>query len=179
MGQYYNALMIKDGEMKAYDRLLDGGFTPAKLTEHSWWLNGFVNTIAGMLLDNPMQVAWVGDYAKSVGMNHDLYEFVWGDEAVVDGVKSKSFLLDGMYLVNHTKKEFLDCSRYKIASRVHEDEIIHPLPILTAIGNGQGGGDYHGTDMDFVGSWALDEIEVRDESPTEYKELVIRFIQGQ
>ena len=37
--------------------------------------------------------------------------------------------------------------------------IIHPLPLLTAIGNGKGGGDYRGTCLDLVGHWACDKIE--------------------
>ena len=40
-----------------------------------------------------------------------------------------------------------------------------PLLILLAIGNGQGGGDYHGTNMDKVGTWAFHKIKVYYEEP--------------
>jgi len=37
----------------------------------------------------------------------------------------------------------------------------HPLPLLTALGNGMGGGDYRGKEgKDNIGSWAFDEIYV-------------------
>lgn len=38
--------------------------------------------------------------------------------------------------------------------------IVHPLPLLTSLGNGKGGGDYHGLNMEWVGAWALHAIEV-------------------
>jgi hypothetical protein len=46
---------------------------------------------------------------------------------------------------------------------------IHPLPLLTCIGNGYGGGDYMrptpSSDYDMVGAWAWDEISIEDDSP--------------
>lgn len=35
------------------------------------------------------------------------------------------------------------------------DFILHPLPLLTCLGNGKGGGDYRGTCMEWVGAWAF------------------------
>lgn len=42
-----------------------------------------------------------------------------------------------------------------------EDEFwcVNPLPVLTACGNGRGGGDYRDDDDINVGSWAFDLIE--------------------
>ena len=48
---------------------------------------------------------------------------------------------------------------------------IHPLPILTCIGNGRGGGDYYGTNMDMVGAWAMDRITFTEEWPVAYREV--------
>ena len=46
----------------------------------------------------------------------------------------------------------------------NDDEfILHPLPLLTCIGNGKGGGDYHGTFMERVGSWALHPLAILPE----------------
>lgn len=33
--------------------------------------------------------------------------------------------------------------------------IFHPIPLLTAIGNGKGGGDYRGNHLEWIGKWAL------------------------
>ena len=75
------------------------------------------------------------------------------------------------YVINHSKKE------YVVIPEDKEGEwIIHPLPLLTADGNGLGGGDYHrGTDMDKVGLWAYDIIEVGDEIPEGYTEFKVDF----
>lgn len=67
MGQYYNVVTMDEaGVIKAYDRHVDGEYTPAKLMEHSWWFNEFVSTITKMLYHNPMRIAWVGDYADQL-----------------------------------------------------------------------------------------------------------------
>ena len=42
MGQYYYAVIEINEQKVVYDRKVDGEYTPAKLTEHSWWLNPFV-----------------------------------------------------------------------------------------------------------------------------------------
>ena len=44
-----------------------------------------------------------------------------------------------------------------------DDFILHPLPLLTCIGNGKGGGDYHGTFMERIGSWALHPLAILPE----------------
>lgn len=56
---------------------------------------------------------------------------------------------------------------------------IHPLPLLTCIGNGCGGGDYHcGDCMDAVGRWAGDHVTwVSDEdSETFIDENVLKYL---
>lgn len=62
------------------------------------------------------------------------------------------------YIINETKKEFVDM--WDIISL--DAWQIHPLPLLTADGNGRGGGDYHGTDLAYVGQWAGDVIRIAD-----------------
>ena len=39
-----------------------------------------------------------------------------------------------------------------------DELIVHPLPLLTSIGNGKGGGDYFGTCMEWVGAWAMHQL---------------------
>jgi hypothetical protein len=76
------------------------------------------------------------------------------------------------FICNHTKKLFVDCSK------LTPDKggwLINPLPILTSSGNGQGGGDYSGSQMDLVGTWAGNEISVEKKSPKGFVELTTNF----
>lgn len=89
------------------------------------------------------------------------------------------------------RRDFIDCRnnldtyKYVINIRTHEyieipepsdtDWIVHPLPILLADGNGRGGGDYHGSNMEFVGKWAFHPIGATNEIPKGYKKLDIIF----
>jgi hypothetical protein len=56
-----------------------------------------------------------------------------------------------------------------------EDRSIHPLPILTAEGNGRGGGDYYGTDANLAGIWARDILSIEKEIPDGYMEFECHF----
>lgn len=69
------------------------------------------------------------------------------------------------YLVNHTKKQYVN----------KEKEEIHPLPLLTAEGNGRGGCDYGGHNEELCGAWARNVLSVEKEPPTGYEELVCAF----
>jgi hypothetical protein len=67
-------------------------------------------------------------------------------------------------------------------SKVEKDEYgyrIDPMPLLCAEGNGRGGGDYHGSAMKLIGSWARDLISVESEIPNGYTELVPSFREGE
>jgi hypothetical protein len=52
---------------------------------------------------------------------------------------------------------------------------IHPLPLLTADGNGRGGGDYNGEGIDHVGTWARDRISLMKEIPEDFTEITPNF----
>ena len=71
------------------------------------------------------------------------------------------------YVVNHTEH----CG-FSLDNLPSDDDgyVIYPISLLTAIGNGRGGGDYWKTnkDYDLVGSWAFDEISIEDEIPSGY-----------
>jgi hypothetical protein len=54
-------------------------------------------------------------------------------------------------------------------------KILHPLSLLTAEGNGAGGGDYRGSNEIIVGSWARDVISIDEEIPENYTELICKF----
>lgn len=166
MGQYYNIIIKPQGEEKvhAYDRTIDGEYTMAKLMEHSWYLNPMVNAISEKLYNKPSQIAWVGDYADE----NELYHCAYPKNGKYCKLHKTEFTLNGRYLVNHTKKLILDCWGYVVKSieqnpdKKYNRWVIHPLPLLTALGNGRGGGDYRGNNEDKVGSWAWDTLEIVD-----------------
>lgn len=197
MGQYYRAIVKKqNGRMTVYNRyvIIDGNreYTPAKLMEHSWWLNDFVNAVCLDVYESKekRRIAWIGDYADDYlewnegktfnGLNRRQIVRLFHQCRDCDGVavKPTDFNLDGKFLVNHTKKEYVDCSKFFTNSVMHTkngDWCIHPLPLLTCIGNGLGGGDYtDATDNsteDYVGYWAWNEISIEDTAPADYAEL--------
>lgn len=184
MGQYYYAVIEINEQKVVYDRKVDGEYTPAKLTEHSWWRNPFVCSLTKLLYENltPCRIAWVGDYAYSAddlnipdGIDvAKLHEIAWGENSKTQEIHKDELYLDGKYLVNHTKKIYLNCDDYKLRSN-NCGWRIHPLPLLTAIGNGLGGGDYYGINTDDVGTWAWNEISVEDEPPVGYTEVKYTF----
>lgn len=179
MGQYYRPLLItKKGKVKVYNRTVDGDYGLAKLMEHSWWLNPFVNTICKKIHFKPHKVAWVGDYADEEEDGFGFYEDVWGEGIDGKEVTEAQVLLWNKYLVNWTKKEYLDCDEYYEKSKTKQDFCIHPLPLLTAIGNGRGGGDYRGINVHQVGRWAMDVISVENKTPSSelgFKEIKVIF----
>lgn len=198
MGQYYRAIVKKkSGRCIVYNRniLRDGKteYMVAKLTEHSWWLNEFVNAVC---LDvykrkEKNRIAWIGDYAKSFlthinaqsfnGLNDkqikELTDKCWN--CTGNAVTPNDFTLDDLFLVNHTKQEYIDCSAYYRNSVMGDGWCLHPLPILTCIGNGLGCGDYNyptaASTSEFVGYWAWDEISIEDKPITNYTPLLPIF----
>ena len=73
---------------KVFDRSVDGQYTFAKLMEHSWWQNTFVNAFSEFLYKIPRRVCWVGDYATEpddfnfnlpAGIVRPNYKKVWGN----------------------------------------------------------------------------------------------------
>lgn len=77
------------------------------------------------------------------------------------------------YVLNYTKKEYIDLEEHcKIMNREFkcDDWVPHPIPLLCAVGNGNGGGDYFGEHADAVGRWAGDVLIPVDELPkTDFK----------
>lgn len=202
MGQYYRPLLInKDGEMlTAVSHDFDCGI---KLMEHSWIGNNFVNAVLHEIEDKPTRVVWLGDYADDYvreGCNLgggfitkvsdflSWFEKTWGDTKSVKILPGDTppFNLDlesdGHYLVNVTKQCYIDLGQYiksNSASNKFEPNdtwCINPLPLLTCLGNGLGGGDYRGEiGKDDVGSWAFDEIYITYLRPGKLEEVEYFF----
>ena len=91
------------------------------------------------------------------------------------------------YALNHTKKQYIDQTTGPV-SWVWFDKNDKPsdyvytkddisvarydeLPLLLAVGNGLGGGDYCGPNENMIGYWAGDDIELCDEVPNGYEIL--------
>lgn len=202
MGQYYRPLLIyENGEQRsAYTHDFQNGL---KLMEHSWIGNNFVNAILHEIKDNPARVAWLGDYSDDVvdeiaeseldfGSGFitsykdftEKYQSVWSEDRVKDLPSSTEQIdlslenADGFYLVNMTKKCYIDMGRYvkdnSMPNRFGDDGTwcINPLPLLTCVGNGAGGGDYYSdAGKEDVGSWAFDKIYITYLRPGNFEEV--------
>jgi len=201
MGQYYYVL-AKEGKQRneVFNRtLIENGQknrTMGKLMEHSWFLNPFVNAICKKIYDaqESTRIIWMGDYADQLcgepyrqqnGLSAEtLYKYFsrcWLSDTG-KSINSTNFTLKGKYLNNRTKKIFIDCDSYYQSSVMKTEDgdwCIHPLPLLTCIGNGLGGGDYThptlaSTDH-LLGTWAWDEITITDEPINDYEEIYPLF----
>lgn len=172
MGQYYNAVIEINGVKEVFYHQVDGEYMMAKLLEHSYWANPFVLAIASKLWRTKGKIAWVGDYAEEDDFN-------W-NEAFVDshgeGIPRmdliyNGFRLEGKCFINHSKKMILDLDKYKELLK-DVDMIISPIPLLTAVGNDKGGGDFHkgcGVGYELIGTWAWDIVEITDQDVYDWK----------
>ena len=188
MGQYYMPILgDKFGSnCKVFDRSVDGKYTLAKLMEHSWWFNPFVNSFAKNLYKQKKRVIWCGDYAANLDyFNFNLdssvyvpnYHEIWGETVKVYSVKSCDFTLDNKFLLNHETKQFIDLNEYKANSTDKNGWCIHPLPLLTAVGNGLGFGDFQQGNIgfEFVGIWAWQLLSISNSPPKSYKKFNLVF----
>lgn len=177
MGQYYRPVILKESWRKNQKPVAasllcyDYGWVGAKLMEHSYVSNELVEDMVALLgtkyKGHPF--VWVGDYAdmkKVNGRNMDMYteanHFIYKDYEGDWDKKSGAYKRlwrtkdwyrhDFTYLVNYDRKEYC-----VIPKRDPDNHVVHPLPLLTASGNGRGGGDYGLKDRR-VGRWAYNRI---------------------
>lgn len=180
MGQYYKPIFLNDygNPVKNWVYSHDYG-NGLKLMEHSWMKNPMVNAVESLLAEgepfHKSKIVWAGDYAdgepNSDGTEgRNLYSLCKDDTKIrPDEVEDMKY----QYLINHTKMEYVD------KLKVPEDKDgwrIHPLPLLTCEGNGQGGGDYRG-DSEVIGSWARNNISASNTIPDGYRELVFDLVE--
>ena len=185
MGQYYKAYIKRENENPIVLEPWDYN-NGAKLMEHSWLGNDFVNAAYILIEENPARVGWIGDYSEDVNCDEEIYETCWNANAIATlvPVDCNFFIEDERivgkgYLINHSKKEFIDLKNYAIAAIDTWRMVANPLSLLTAIGNGLGGGDYRESDInyDLVGYWFMDEIEYKKENyPSDYKNVTLEAI---
>lgn len=176
MGQYYKFMNIDKKQV------CQRNWHSIKLTEHSYLGNNYCDDILNLLSNEWKgdRVIHVGDYAEGndrtttqkliekIVNENDLKCSVyhWGD--TFEEVKP-SREKDIRYVYNHTKKEYVDLYKQPIQwSYCNDKEIaftkFNSFALLTACGNGRGGGDYRSNhiNFDFVGYWAGDNIESSD-----------------
>lgn len=183
MGQYYKPINIESMEWVYSHDYGDG----LKLMEHSYVGNKFVGVVMQLMTKgnrwHKKPIVWCGDYYNDEGEEPyysylQPYHKLEPDECMDDNKQKRAIL------INHTKKEYarfysfpLDELKKQIVDRLegNKEWVINPLPLLTALGNGRGGGDYEGTDMDKIGIWAGDVLSVEFDIPEGFKELKINF----
>ena len=142
-------------------------------------------------------IPWEGTYTKYISRDdfEKICYKVWGNEQESFRIHPKPHRYLTMekrrrYLINHTTKEYLDLENYIEKNKWHKksewstyangrvadnktyeyDVCVHPLPLLTACGNGRGGGDYPYCFPNYndVGRWAFCEIELTRIKPKGY-----------
>lgn len=177
MGQYYKPVILADNKKTIKAFLYSWDYSNGnKLMEHSWQGNNFVGAFETLIHKNPQRVVWAGDYADVCkGRKTNVHERCDKNEKLKLNL---DFVLDvrqSRYVINHSKKLFVDKAHtLKGAWNMK----IHPLPLLTAEGNGEGGGDYRGDDPNgLIGSWARDLISVDGSKPKGYTEIEFHLIE--
>lgn len=171
MGQYYNAMIQINGKNDVFNHYVDGEYMMAKLMEHSWWENAFVLAVASKLWRTKGRLAWVGDYADEEDANwKDEFKAAHGGDEASKVLTYNGFRLEGKIFINHDKKIFIDLDKYKEKLKDFE-WIINPVSLLTAVGNGKGGGDFYksGRGYELVGTWTWDIVEITDEEIYNWK----------
>lgn len=186
MGQYYYPTIIRrKGKRNYSEQFYSHSYdhNGLKLMEHSYVGNYFTETVLGQLYNKPGRLAWMGDYHEKGDIeNVELDKLfrrhykTFKDESEKGKHYNHPEMLTqrkGRFILNHDKKVFIDMGKYE--EEATKDEwgcMVHPLPILTAVGNGRGGGDFWNEEQyDSVGIWAGDLIETQDAKPNGYTDV--------
>lgn len=150
-----------------------------RLRDHMWYGTPFIEQVLDALRGEPKSVAWIGDYSGEdidyelhPRFSPDDYEAVW---ACGDDGEELPGLRDWEprgFLVNADRGVFIDLAEHYGAEPAGASgDRVHPLPLLCAIGNDRGGGDYVGINMARAGEWAFDRLAFRDEEPVGYGKI--------
>lgn len=166
MGQYYIAVFLDEkNNVKGCVR----SWTYAcgsKLGEHAYHGNPFVTAVELELSPggrfHKSRVAWAGDYADNEPETLENLYARCDDIEIEDPLEPPVHKLSRRFLLNHSKKLGVD---------MQAPGPYHPLPLLTAEGNGRGGGDVTDllpADMQLIGTWARDVLSVESELPEHF-----------
>jgi hypothetical protein len=199
MGQYYMPCSLTDNKehVKSYVyshhikirwKTADGRMVTTgvglKLMEHSYLTSKMMLCVEALLIEggewHKTPIVWSGDYSDAV--RGELNYFTMCERTdegehiareLIPKPLTQKQAKEFRFIVNHTKKEFVDKTRVPSVDGWQ----IHPLSLLTAEGNGRGGGDFEGIGEKFVGTWARDIISVEKELPEGYKQIRPYFIE--
>ncbi len=169
MGQYYKFIILDNNNNIILYINPHDFYQGAKLIENCYIDNMIMNTVEfliGPYCDefHKSNIVWAGDYADpEEDDSQNLYHIASNYQSFKSVYKN----IDLRYIVNHTKKLYIDKKKL--------DNQIHPLPLLICEGNGRGSGDYDGNDSELCGTWARDLISMEFEKPSEYTELICNF----
>ena len=173
MGQYYKPINTENYQWLYSHDYANG----LKLMEHSLVGNNFVGAVMTLLSSGnrwyKKPIVWAGDYyGDKEGEGEIAHYYLAKNGHELQGIKSMD-IKEQMFcvLVNHTKKEYV--VYFELTEGKYD--IVNPLPLLTALGNGRGGGDYDGNDMDKIGIWAGDILSVQKIKPKKYKKIKVNF----
>ena len=179
MGQGYLAIILA-GEKDDGKEIIRTWVNPHnlgngyKLIEHSYIGNQFVEAVEYLISPLGMfyksRVVWAGDYADEETCGKNLHSLAFDDNETKELIPKRIDMSQYRYVINHTRKLYVDKN---IESGKGYN--IHPLSLLTAEGNGRGGGDYSGSNEELVGTWSRDMLSIDKEIPADYKELVCDF----
>lgn len=180
MGQYYKPVNLDKMEF-VYSHTYNNGL---KLMEHSWIGNNFVAIVENLIKRGGAwfknRIVWAGDYAENEPeTENNIYNLVGENEIKPTDEPDKTL----RYLKNLDTKEFVDLKKVPV-SDTYEDKDnnkiyyyrIHPLPLLTCEGNGQGGGDYH-KEHSLIGKWARNRVTIQKSKPKGCKELIFDLVE--
>lgn len=186
MGQYYKPVIrnLKTNTTKTIDSLNYG--EGIKLMEHCYFDCNTVKIIANELINAQCCLAWIGDYAEyedvAQKMNREKFKKIMKIRFNEDyEIKNGDIVFNWdreLYLVNDIKQQYIDLKQYQKLYPV-KDWCINPIPLLTAVGNGKGSGDYDGNvlNLDKVGLWAFDTIRLTEQKPNSYMKFDVVFVE--
>jgi hypothetical protein len=158
----------------------------SELMSHAFIENPFMNVVMNLLEKGKVfyrkQLVWIGERAEDVDPVPGISPTLYRDVQDVTRFYQRENFGDNLpqyndnlrWIVNWTKLECVDL--HKLVE-FGNDQVIHPLGILCAYGNGDNSGDYPNGDNDpLVGSWAGDIISAEPLKTTEtFTEIFPKF----
>jgi len=177
MGQYYKVIILSDNKIKK--EIIRAWLCPysymngSKLMEHSYIGNNYIQALEHLISPEGMfymsRIVWAGDYAdEEEDMTSNLYS-ICIDKPNLQLYPNSGDTTCYHYIINHTQKLYID------KEYIGQSDI-HPLPLLLSEGNGRGGGDYDGNNIELCGTWVKNIISFEKEFPIDYDELICNFI---
>ena len=152
MPQYYKAAILDGFELKVIKPSGESLLDQAMSTD--------IKKIEKNIYKSPKKIVWAGDYC-----NNEIPNFPFSNKEIWETKECELPLikleLKNCILVNHSLRCYVPMDFFRKPSS-KDEEYPHPLPLLTAYGNGLGSGGYYGYNRYFVGQWIGHVISVED-----------------